>query len=1014
MEQWGVIVPKRIFSDGFITIADLYLAYRKAKADAFYDNLHPNALSFTEYEQDLKTNLELLHDRLNRSDDPWTEDLNFIGGHIYIPKSIDVSDWSDSDDIHYLDVDPIQNWKNQFQASKQKRLNVAYRLLIAPTVDYQIISTLWIIKVGEKFEGLLDKDLSYGNRLRRRGSWHSDFINDDATELNLDCSGLFAPYFNAYQKWRGNGLKAMKSSIQDRKKVTAITMDLAGFYHNIGPRFLIRPSFLKEIGLTLTANEKRFTQYLLDSIDTWYENSPDYEKRKEGALPVGLSASKIISNILLFQLDNEIRDNLQPVYYGRYVDDLFLVIETPDEVTSGRDVLRSLASRMPSLVVKYIKGEEPDLRLKLPYAADSNLFFTARKQKIFNLSSEHGLDLVDQISSQIRAQSSEYRLLPELPDNAADMAVGSLLASSNASLSADALRKADVVSIRRMGFSLLLKDVESYSRDLRREEWANVRKEFYVLITRHLLTPMSIFDLSNYYLRIFKLIVANEDFEFADKFVNQLFDCLSLIEATTKDGLIIELQLSMCRKYFAKLLLQGAIQASTTKRFSEWRRLGQLIRTIFGRAAVKLQTSTAPFLRMQSQKVLLADWGSRPYKDYWYYDQPEDIRDARIPRSRAVQRVINWLKIKKFTKVADLKAPHWPALTFPTRPLTIQEIGLIAPAVFRDDELFRDSIRGLRGAKVRSSQRVGFHSDADDLYFYVPKKEQANVRVALTNFRTTKIQWESAVKGRPDHSIRRYENISKLINQVLKEKRKPDYILFPECSLPRHWAISIAGRLAREGISVMAGLEYYPDRNAVSKLRNDSLISLATLWPGYKSNIIYTQPKLQPSHGEKFALSKMGKQQYLPSGGIDNIPIYIHGSYIFGVVNCSDLTTPQNRVKYQGKVDGLYVLEWNPDVKTFSFLVEGAAHDVHTFVVQINNRMFGDSRVRVPYREEHSRDLVRVKGGVSDYYVLGDMDYVSLRRYQKRNRMADKQSEFKPVPIGFKMSKFRKSIPKKK
>ncbi|MEZ5548073.1 MAG: RNA-directed DNA polymerase [Pseudomonadales bacterium] len=839
-------------------------------------------------------------------------------------------------------------------------------------------------------------------------------MDEDAGELNLDCLGLFVPYFSGYQKWRGNGLKAMKKSIQEQKSVTAITMDLAGFYHNVGPRFMVRPSFLKQIGLNLTTNEKRFTQFLLDSIDTWYENSPDYDKREEGALPVGLSASKIISNILLHQLDTEIRDNLNPVYYGRYVDDLFLVIETPNNITTGRDVLKSLAGRMPSLVVKYVKDKEPDLRLKYPYASDSNLFFTARKQKIFNLSSDHGLDLVDQISSQIRAQSSEYRLLPELPDNAADMAVGSLLASSNASLSADALRKADVVSIRRMGFSLLLKDVESYSRDLKREDWEPVRQEFYKLIQRHLLAPESVFELSTYYLRIFKLIVANEDFDFASDFISQLFDCLLLIEETTKDGEVFTIQRAMCREYFAKLLLQGALQASTTKRFTEWRKLGQLIRKVFSFAKVELQRSTAPFLKSQSHQVLLADWGSRSYKDYWYFEQPENIRDARIPRSLAVQRVINWLKIKRFTKVANLKTPHWPALTFPTRPLTIQEIGLIAPAVFDDDKLFRQAIRGLRGAKVLSNERVGFFRDSEDMYFYVPNKEKNGIKIGLTNFRTTDFQWKSAVNGKPDRSIRRYENLSHLINKVLKEKRKPDYILFPECSLPRRWAISIAGRLAKEGISLMAGLEYYPDRKAGNKLRNDSLISLATRWPGYKSNIIYTQPKLQPSHGEKYKLYKMGRQQYIPPGGIDGIPIYIHGLYIFGVVNCSDLTTPQNRVKYQGKVDGLYVLEWNPDVKTFSFLVEGTAHDVHTFVVQVNNRLFGDSRIRVPYREDYRRDLVRVKGGVSDYYVLGDMDFVSLRRYQKRNRMAEKKSEFKPVPLGFKMSNYRKNIPKKK
>ena len=148
------------------------------------------------------------------------------------------------------------------------------------------------------------------------------------------------------------------------------------------------------------------------------------------------------------------------------------------------------------------------------------------------------------------------------------------------------------------------------------------------------------------------------------------------------------------------------------------------------------------------------------------------------------------------------------------------------------------------------------------MYFYVPNKEKNGIKIGLTNFRTTDFQWKSAVNGKPDRSIRRYENLSHLINKVLKEKRKPDYILFPECSLPRRWAISIAGRLAKEGISLMAGLEYYPDRKAGNKLRNDSLISLATRWPGYKSNIRYTQPKLQPSHGDKYKLYKMGRQEY--------------------------------------------------------------------------------------------------------------------------------------------------------
>jgi len=115
-----------------------------------------------------------------------------------------------------------------------------------------------------------------------------------------------------------------------------------------------------------------------------------------------------------------------------------------------------------------------------------------------------------------------------------------------------------------------------------------------------------------------------------------------------------------------------------------------------------------------------------------------------------------------------------------------------------------------------------------------------------------------------------------------------------------------------------------------------------------------------------------------------------------------------NRVRYQGKVDSLFVLEWNPDVKTFSSLVEGSAHDIHTFIIQVNNRAYGDSRVRAPYRLDYKRDQVRIKGGLVDYFVIAKIDYKSLRKFQQKGKMTDSSSEFKPTPIGFTFSPDRR------
>ena len=54
------------------------------------------------------------------------------------------------------------------------------------------------------------------------------------------------------------------------------------------------------------------------------------------------------------------------------------------------------------------------------------------------------------------------------------------------------------------------------------------------------------------------------------------------------------------------------------------------------------------------------------------------------------------------------------------------------------------------------------------------------------------------------------------------------------------------------------------------------------------------------------------------------------------------------------------------------------------------------------------RDVLRVKGGVTDYCVIGEIDVQALRQFQSSYRSSDKP--FKPVPDGFKISYDRKVL----
>jgi hypothetical protein len=300
--------------------------------------------------------------------------------------------------------------------------------------------------------------------------------------------------------------------------------------------------------------------------------------------------------------------------------------------------------------------------------------------------------------------------------------------------------------------------------------------------------------------------------------------------------------------------------------------------------------------------------------------------------------------------------------------------------------------------------------DEDDRHveFISPGKSKPSVRVAATSRETTEQQWKAAAQNRQDRSLERYEIFNGLLNRILGEKLRPDYIVMPELTVPIRWALRAAKKLASNGISFLAGVEYHRDRTS-RNLRNDCLISLTTRWAGYASHIVMLQSKFEPAHGERAGLTKLGgksKPMFIPSGHAAMPTVYQHNNFFFSVLICSDLTNISHRNELRGRIDALFALEWNPDTKTFASLVEATASDLHAYVVQINNRLYGDSRIRAPMIQDYSRDIVQVKGGISDYYVLGNIEYGQLRKEQRR-KGGDRK--FKPVPIGYRMSVKRRS-----
>lgn len=115
-------------------------------------------------------------------------------------------------------------------------------------------------------------------------------------------------------------------------------------------------------------------------------------------------------------------------------------------------------------------------------------------------------------------------------------------------------------------------------------------------------------------------------------------------------------------------------------------------------------------------------------------------------------------------------------------------------------------------------------------------------------------------------------------------------------------------------------------------------------------------------------------------------PVYIHSGFCFGILVCSGSQNILYCHKFQSNVDCMMVLSWNQDLETFSALVESASLEVNAHIALVNNRKYGDSRVRSLAKEAFRRDMCRLHGGQNEHVVVVELDIGNLRAFHFQSR----------------------------
>jgi len=1061
-----------------LSLEDMVVAYRKAKADCFFENTFPAAIKFAEYEQDLYSNLEKLFLKLTENKG-FAEDDELIGEYRLLPKKLTLESKKRKSHghIHFSSTERAFD-----DLINNNKLIPEFRIVADFPVDAHIISALWINTLGYKFDASLDESC-YGARLKR-------IKNDESLDKNaekpfhISAVGSFNPYFQPYQNWRNDGLNAIRGELDKERDVIAASLDLKTYYHSIDPMALTSNELHRELGLSLSDEELAFTEELASFMKKWADGASKFaedliqqsskSKKVPGGLVIGLTASRIFSNVLLSKWDRLIKEKLSPIHYGRYVDDMFIVMHDTKCVKNTHDFMRLLQERIGCeylfQVDQKVKNKESSLwqiHQGEALQRDSKIELHSNKQKLFILHGQAGLDLLDSIEKEISELSSEHRLMPS-PDRLDDSTAARVLsAAATVGEEADTLRRADGLTIRRLSWSLQLRHVESLARDLPPREWETQRKEFYQFAQNHILRPDNLFEHFVYLPRLLGFAISLSEWVEAEKIVISSYLALEVLEGNVGKGkdVAINGQKVKCgkslwrtlrgtlswifidsaaRNYDPDKLLSEKINRNE-KRLSSLFLDGILRELSTFEDVVNFNFGEEEF-NIKAPLVAKADLAKEPYKRIMSSDsassllnQPNGKRERKIRKLMDSSGLINldvlaqFLSSSRTLRLASVKEGNrkgesqFPYL-FPTRPLTPGEIAELAPECvgLPDDNgkpfpekpsiIWAKYVRAIRGVWTKptlsATDQEAPKKKKIPKNLYIGTKSKNKIVVALTNLKTGDNDWAATASKKPNLSLERYQRISELVNQTIKLKPKPDYVLFPELSIPLQWVSSIAARLAASGVSLIAGTEYrHFEKN---ELVSEAYLCLTDNRLGFPTTVIIKQPKVEPAVREdKFLTAKFGKKwAYSKIRPYKNKPIYIHNGIHFGVMVCSELTNTKSRLRMQGDIDALMILSWNRDLETFSALVESAALDLHAYMILVNNRKYGDSRVRSPSQKSFLRDVARIRGGENDFVIVATLDVNELRAFQSRSkRWPLPGDKFKPLPEGYRLAKKRRKLP---
>lgn len=926
-------------------------AYKKLKSYYFYDkSILFMKKKIATFESD-RTNFQLILDQI--TDNLNVQNIDYFNNLLdeldfkILPKKFKATE---------INSDVITNY-----VDRNKEIQRINFFLDLP-VQLYIIDTLWLLLIGKIMtDQALMSNFSYAGRFKK-----SLFKTGDeslVTGIDYDSNRCFLPYFNLYSKWRDSAFDTIKSQHNNNDTVL-LGLDLKSFYYTVEFKF----DELK----TLLGNDDRYESFsflteIIESIYLRYTKIlREYKQgisKQEGAciFPIGLLSPIVLRELYLSKFDLEIKEKIEPYYYGRYVDDLLIVIKANGmendniETFIARFLISTNIAHPGNKDLRFVL--HPNLRLQ---KEKISCFFFGKDKK----------DLILEIyNEQIRVNSSEINLLPDVgffkeKFNNHAYYISNLEKSKN-------LRDLGFMESNNYKASLFInKLLKILSNTFCCEQ--EYESHLYEIIEFY--KGSQSIEFSNIWRSIFELFVICGDKIKRNTFYSNVKMAISSISFDKLD------ENEIYKKKQPKLLKK--IKLNLKEQLDIAFSLAVALDLNF----CNTQRHKSLALTFRESNMLNHHMVLEPLINY-AYSHDNEISFINNPNCGSNPKLSRLDPFKLFwsPRYIHLNEFYLKSImsSFNDECYNFKE--QIEDSIFKKFIKHNNLPASIKSPILSSPKTIVYQNvnvAIKEIIFESSLSESENdkgiVRIALANLNFNESQCFDYLRHPEKVLTKEYKlRLFDLMNATYKEKAT--VIVFPEFCIPSPWLNDFANFSMNTGITIISGLQYLKSKKDKSKFEQ-VFNTVITIKPtksklGFRSSMLFFREKNYYAPAEKLELSKRGFTC------VDKlIPLYQiirDGISDFSTILCFEFTDINSRTTLKSKIDTLFVPQFNRDTTYFSSIVDSTSRDLHCFIVQANTSLYGDSRINAPYKTIY-KNITQINGGLNDSILVGEINIKEL------------------------------------